>query len=73
MNRFDVEANPGVTHYMLYEQAVGAGTTPQAFICCAEQRQSTRIYCLHLPLKYVSALDGMMTLWDGLCTPPPET
>jgi len=66
MSRFDIDENPGVTYLMLYEQAVGAGLIPQAFICCSNQRQSTRIYCVHMASKFVSALDGTTTPWDGL-------
>jgi hypothetical protein len=66
MNCFDIDENPGVTYVMLYKQVVGAGFVPQAFICCSNQRQSTRIYCVHLASKFVSALDDTTMPWDGL-------
>jgi hypothetical protein len=65
MNRFDVDMNPGVTHVMLYEQAVGAGIIPQAYLCCAVVGQEVRVFCIHLPSKFMSDLDGTLTPWDG--------
>jgi hypothetical protein len=52
MPRFDVNENPGISHVMLFEQAVGAGIIPQAYICCsATPQRATRIYCIHMPSK----------------------
>jgi hypothetical protein len=66
MSRFDVHENPGISHVMLFEQAVGAGILPQAYICCsATPQRATRIYCIHLPSKIFLALDGVPTQWDG--------
>jgi hypothetical protein len=65
MARFDIDVNPGVTHLILYEQAVGSGTTPQAYLCCSVVQQEVKIFCVHLPSKFVGALDGTATPWDG--------
>jgi hypothetical protein len=65
MARFDVDANPGVTHLILYEQAVGSSTVPQAYLCCSVVQHEVRIFCVHLPSRFVSALDGTATPWDG--------
>lgn len=66
MSRFNVNENPGISHVMPFEQAVGAGILPQAYICCsATHQRATRIYCIHLPSKIFLALDGVPTQWDG--------
>jgi hypothetical protein len=44
---------------------MGAGVVPQAYICCAIVQQAVKVFCLHLPSKFVSALDGRVTPWDG--------
>jgi hypothetical protein len=66
MERFNPNANPGLSHVMLLEQATSSGPIPQAYLCCATKQNQTRVYCLHSPSKYTSALDGLVTLWDGL-------
>jgi hypothetical protein len=65
MRRFDVDVNPGVTPLMLFEQAVGSGVVPQAYLCCATSQLEVKIYCVHLPSKFTSSLDGSITPWDG--------
>jgi hypothetical protein len=67
MDRFDPEVNNAVSHVMLLEQAIGSGVVPQAYLCCAHVQQQMRIYCLHLPSKFTSLLDGRVTPWDGKC------
>ncbi len=57
--------NNTISHIILLEQAAGAGAIPQAFLCCSLRQQRVRIYCLHLPSKYIGALDGRITPWDG--------
>jgi hypothetical protein len=64
LTRFDVDANPGVTHSLLYEQAVGASTTSQAYLCCATIQQEVKVFCVHLLSKFVGALDGTTTQLD---------
>ncbi len=66
MDRFDPEVNPALSHIMLYEQAVGSGPIPQAYLCCAHRQNQTKIFCLHLPSRYTGALDGHATPWDSL-------
>jgi hypothetical protein len=51
----------------LLEQAVSSGPIPQAYLCCAERQQQTKIFCIHLPSKYARALNGDTTSWDGQC------
>jgi len=65
MNRFDPEVNSTISHIILMEQAVGNGASLQASLCCAQRQQQIVIYCLHLPSKYIAALDGSTTPWDG--------
>jgi hypothetical protein len=66
MDRFDPEVNPALSHIMLYEQAVGSGPIPQAYLCCAQRQNQTKIFCLHLPSRYTGSLDGHATPWDSL-------
>jgi hypothetical protein len=65
MDHLDPETNQLVTPLLLFEQAVAAGPIPQAYLCCALQRNQVRVYCLHMPAKYVGALDGQTSPWDG--------
>ncbi len=66
MERFDPDVNNVVTPLLLQEQAVGSGAVPQAYFCCTQRQDQVRIYCVHLPSKFTSALDGTDTPWDGL-------
>jgi len=66
MERVDPDVNTVVTPLLLQEQAVSSGAVPQAYLCCALRQNQTRIYCVHLPSKYTSALDGTVSPWDGL-------
>jgi hypothetical protein len=66
MSRFNLEVNPVISHATLLEQAVGLGPVPQAYLCCVQRQHQTRVFCLHLPTKYTSSLDGRMTPWDGV-------
>ncbi|MFN9983024.1 MAG: hypothetical protein ACK53Y_24070, partial [bacterium] len=65
MERLDPEVNQAVTPLILFEQAVGAGPIPQAYLCCALQQNQVWIYCMHLPSRYISSMDGQVTPWDG--------
>jgi hypothetical protein len=65
MERMDPEVNNALSHVMLLEQAVGVGPVPQAYLCCSVRRNQVRVFCLHLPSRYVSSLDGNLTPWDG--------
>jgi len=67
LERLDPETNNGLSHVMLLEQAVGTGPCPQAYLCCMNQQQRTRIYCIHLPSRFTSLLDGQVTQLDS-CT-----
>ena len=66
MERMDPEVNQALSHIMLLEQAVGMGPVPQAYLCCTVRRNQVRVFCLHLPSRYISSLDGNPTPWDGL-------
>jgi len=66
MERFDPDVNNVVTPLLLQEQAVASGVVPQAYLCCAQRQDQVRIYCVHLPSKFPSALDGTTLPWDGL-------
>jgi hypothetical protein len=66
MERFDPELNPAISHIMLFEQALGLQAVPQAYLCCSHRQNQTRIYCVHLPSRYTSNLDGQVMPWDGL-------
>jgi len=65
MDWLDPETNQAVTPLILLEQAVRAGPVPQAYLCCALQQQQVRVYCVHIPSKYISTIDGQVTPWDG--------
>jgi hypothetical protein len=65
MERFDPDVNNVVTPLLLQEQAVASGIVPQAYLCCAQRQDQVRIYCVHLPSKFPSALDGTTSPWDG--------
>ncbi len=65
LERMDPEVNNAISHVFLLEQAVGLGAVPQAYLCCARRHNQVKVFCIHLPSKYVSALDGQPTPWDG--------
>ncbi len=65
MERFDPDINNVVTPLLLQEQAVASGVAPQAYFCCAQRQDQVHIYCVHLPSKFPSALDGTASPWDG--------
>jgi hypothetical protein len=67
LDHFDPDVNGVVSHVYLLEQAVSSGPIPQAYLCCAERQQQTKIFCIHLPSKYARALNGDTTSWDGQC------
>jgi hypothetical protein len=68
MQRFDPE-NPlqaQVNADILFDQALGTPpTSHQAYLCCATTRRGPRIFCLHAPSRFHSALDGRVILWDN--------
>jgi hypothetical protein len=66
--RFDPENAAAAAPEILFEQALGCSSDKhQAYFCCALTRRGPRIYCMHLPSKFVSALDGHVTPWDNNC------
>lgn len=68
MQRFDPEHAASIAAEVLFEQAMGAGgTSHQAYFCCASTRRGPRVYTIHLPSRFVSALDGRTTPWDNSC------
>jgi hypothetical protein len=66
MDRFDPEVNNAISRVFLFEQAVTTGPTLQAYLCCTQRQNQTKIFCLHLPSRYTEALDGQTTPWDGV-------
>jgi hypothetical protein len=65
MRRFDADRPDAPDSATLYQQVVNlGGSTPQAYLLCAETSQGPRIFCVHFPCKYVGALDGEATRWD---------
>jgi hypothetical protein len=64
MERLDPEGNNPIAQATLFEQAVGSTAVPQAYLCCALQREQVRVYCLHLPSHYIEAMDGQANPWD---------
>jgi hypothetical protein len=65
LGRMDPEVNNAISHVFLLEQAVGLGAVPQAYLCGARRNNQVKVFCVHLPSKYVSALDGQPTPWDS--------
>jgi hypothetical protein len=66
MARFDPEAATVVAAETLLDQALGSSDDKhQASFCCALTTQGPRIYTVHLPACYSSALDGRVTQWDN--------
>jgi hypothetical protein len=67
LKRLDPEAHPNILHVYLLEQAIGNSGNPQAYICCDNRQAQIKIFCVHLPTRYVGAVDGHVTPWDSLC------
>jgi hypothetical protein len=65
MERFDPDRNDAVRDDVLFQQAVSlGGTTLRAYLCCGITLNVPKIYCVHLPTKFVAAMDGTTTPWD---------
>jgi len=64
---FEPEVHPTISHVYLLEQAIGNSGNPQAYTCCDTRQAQTKIFCVHLPTRYVAAMDGCVTPWDSLC------
>jgi hypothetical protein len=59
MQRFDYEHAQAADPATLFEQAVSSnGLAHQAYFCCASTRRGPRIYCIHMPSRFASAVDG---------------
>ena len=66
MARFNPEVQDPVAANTLWDQALGTPPhIPQAYCCCGLSRRGIRIHCLHMPSRFVGALDGRVTPWDG--------
>jgi hypothetical protein len=66
MQRFDPESPTVNGAEILHEQALDSvGTKHQAFLCCSSTRRGPRIFCIHLPSRFVEALNGRITPWDN--------
>jgi hypothetical protein len=67
MARFNLEVQEPVAVNTLWDQALGTPPhVPQAYFCCVLSRRGIRIHCLHMPSRFVGALDGRVTPWDGI-------
>ncbi len=65
MERFDPDRNDAVRSDVLFQQAVSlGGTTLRAYLCCGITLNVPKIYCVHMPTKFVAAMDGTATPWD---------
>lgn len=65
LHRFDVSGPEAIDAATLQQMALGKSTVPNAYPCCASLNGTPRIYILHMPSKYIPALDGRVTLWDN--------
>jgi hypothetical protein len=63
MHHIDPNHNDAVASEVFFQQAVGlGGSAPQAYLCCGATNNGPKIYCSHLPSKFLGALDGTPTL-----------
>lgn len=68
MQRFDASLPGARAGVVLFDQVVClGGATCQAYLFCTSTIQGPRIYCAHTPSKYMEALDGTESRWDGQC------
>jgi hypothetical protein len=68
MARFDASALNALEGPVLFNQVTSIGSTQlQAYLCCGTGvgHNPPRIYCVHSPAKFVPALDGAPSAWDG--------
>ncbi len=63
--RFDPEQNAATSYVHLAELMASNGAAPQAYLCCFNRQNRTKIYCFHLPSRFPSSLTGTTTPWDG--------
>ena len=62
MNHFNPGRNDAVPGQTLFQQVVsGGGVVPQAYLCCSTGTNGPRVYCIYVPSKYRTALDGSTT------------
>jgi len=70
MQRFDASALNAVTGPTLFNQVTRVGASQlQAYLCCGSGvgNNQARIYCVHAPAKFITALDSSTTTWDDWC------
>jgi PAS domain-containing protein len=68
MTRFDANRPDAINSVDLFAQVIGLGDNQlQAYLICGiSVGLGPRIYCLHLPTKFLPALDGRSSPWDNL-------
>jgi len=67
MQRFDADRDDAVTSAALFQQVMGlGGNVLQAYLCCGQSPVGPKVFCLHLPTRFVSALDGTPAPWNDL-------
>lgn len=67
MNRFATDQPNAVAAEELLRQVVDLGGNQlHAYLCCGDTNgfNGPRIYCLHFPTRFLSALDGQRSMWD---------
>jgi hypothetical protein len=63
--RFDVNGPAALDAAALSQTCFGYTDVPSPFLCCAALNAgSPKIYVVHMPSKYIPALDGHQTTWD---------
>lgn len=65
MHQFNPAHPKAIQGNLLMDQALGLGTVPQAYLCCASSRCGTWVYCIHTPSRLTGALDGDITPWNN--------
>jgi len=70
MNHFDASEPNAPTSPDLFNQVVNSGNTHlQAYLCCGTgvSNSSPRVYCIHSPMRFASALERAPSAWDNMC------
>jgi hypothetical protein len=65
LRRFDAAGDEAQDADSLLQGVLGNSAAPNAFLCCASLAGTPKVYVLHMPSKFVPALDGRTTAWDN--------
>jgi hypothetical protein len=67
MFHFDASCSDAIPSATIFQQAVSlGGNVPQAYLCCENTTTGPKIFCLHLPSKFIGSFDGTTTPWEDL-------